>query len=75
MTSPAFVLVGWPLVSTPAISTTPLFNGPRLPIQTSSLPSILRRHGMSTAPLPLNPSGEGWEPSGRIMLMTPVLLG
>ncbi|MBL8765604.1 MAG: hypothetical protein JNM07_15295, partial [Phycisphaerae bacterium] len=61
--SPGFVPAACPLGSAPAMNTTPKFRGPKLPIQTSSLPSMLSPQGMSTAPPPVNPLGSGCVPS------------
>src|SRR3954454_4172545 len=73
MTSPVFVPAGWPLVSAPAMSTTP--RPLKLPIHTSSLPSRFNPQGMLTAPSPVKPAGTGCLPSGLIMLITPVGFG
>ena len=75
MTSPVLVPAGWPLVSAPAINTTPATRGERLATQTSSLPSMFKPHGMSILPPPVKPFGAGCVPSGRIKLITPVGFG
>src|SRR5882757_7996777 len=72
MASPIFVPAGWPFVLSPAISTTP--RPQKLPIQTSSLPSMFKPHGTLTALSPVKPVGAGWLPSGRIMFTTPVTI-
>src|SRR5208283_4545456 len=69
MTSPVLVPAGCPLVLSPASSDTERPH--MLPTQTSSLPSIFNPHGMLIAS-PVNPIGEGWVPSGRIILTAPV---
>src|SRR3954447_18672889 len=71
-TSPVLVPEGWPLVASPAINTTP--RPQKLPIHTSSLPSIFNPHGTLTVLSPLNPMGAGCVPSGRIMFTTPVTI-
>src|SRR3990172_4412807 len=72
MTSPVLAPATRPLAPSPAISTTP--RPQKLPIQTSSFPSMFKPHGTLTSLLPAKPVGAGWVPSGRIILTTPVTI-
>src|SRR6266436_2832148 len=70
-TSPVVVPAGWPLVPSPAISTT---ERPHMVLtHASSLPSRFTPHGTLIA-MPVKPIGAGCVPSGRIMLIAPVVL-
>ena len=65
---------GWPFVSTPGHQHDATTEA-KLPIHTSSLPSMFNPHGMSMRLPPVKPFGASWVPSGRIMWITPVDFG